>query len=284
MLEPDSEKRDRKDLADTLRRLRKAAGLSGERLAARAAMSQSKISRIESGKVLPTVADVERIMTALDVPSDAQSDILAATRAANVEYVSVRSSARTGIWRRQAEIKALCESSKTVRHFLPIIPSGLLQTAEYARATLTPVIEGNPARDIDRAVRARLDAQDALNDESRRFHFLLTEQAIRIKRAAAPVMVDQLQNMATVSQRPNVDLAILPSSAQIGASPLNIFVVYDERLVTVEMFSGAVALRDYRDISYHLNVFEYFRDRALTGEHARGLLDSAADEFMRARD
>lgn len=35
MLEPDTEERDRKNLAETLRQLRKAAGLSGERLAIR---------------------------------------------------------------------------------------------------------------------------------------------------------------------------------------------------------------------------------------------------------
>ena len=284
MLEPENEKRDRENLADTLKQLRKAAGLSGERLAARTAMSQSKISRIESGRGLPSVADVERIMRALEVPSDARGDILAAARSANVDYVSARSAARVGIWRGQAEIKALCESSKTVRHFLPVMPSGLLQTADYARAALTPVIEGNPARDIDRAVRARLDTQAALNDESRRFHFLLTEQAVRLKRAPAPVMADQLRHMIEVAQRPNVDLAILSESALVGASPLNIFVVYDERFVTVEIFSGSVALRDYRDVSYHLNVFEYFRERALSEEGSRQMLSAAADDFMRARD
>lgn len=284
MLEPDDERRDRRDLADTLKQLRKAAGLSGERLAARAAMSQSKISRIESGRSLPSVSDVERIMRALAVPPDAQQDILTVARAANVDYVSVRASARKGIWRRQAEIKALCESSTTVRHFLPIIPSGLLQTAEYARAALTPVIEGNPARDIDRAVRTRLDAQSVLDDESRQFHFLLTEQAIRIKRASSAVMVEQLRHLGEVSHRPNVDMAIVPSSELVGASPVNIFVVYDERLVTVEIFSGSVALRDYRDIKYHLNVFDYFRERAVSENDARRLLSSVADEFMRGPD
>lgn len=284
MLEPDNKKRDRKDLAATLRELRKAAGLSGERLAARTAMSQSKISRIESGKVLPSVADVERIIQGLEsVPSDVARDLATLARAANVDYVSVRSAARMGIWRRQAEIKALCESSSVVRHFLPVMPSGLIQTAEYARSALTPAIEGNPARNVDRAVRARLDAQDLLDDESRSFHFLLTEQAVRLKRAPSPVMADQLRHMTDVAQRPNVDLAILPNSALVGASPLSIFVVYDERLATVEIFSGTVALRDYRDVSYHLNVFEYFRERALVGEDAIRLLTSVAEEFMQER-
>ncbi|MFI0470305.1 helix-turn-helix domain-containing protein [Saccharopolyspora sp. 5N102] len=284
MLEPDTEQQQRKNLADTLKQLRKAAGLSGERLAVRAAMSQSKISRIESGKTLPTVADVERIMTALDVPADAREELLSLTRSANVEYTSLRSSARLGIWRSQAEIKALTESASTVRQFLPAIPSGLIQARDYARAVLTPGVEGRPARDIDRAVQARLDSQDTLNNESRVFCFLLTEQAVRLKRAAAGVMVEQLQHMAEVSQRPNVDLAILPNAALVNASPLNVFVIYDDRLVLTEIFSGEVALRDYRDINYHLNVFGHFYERALTGDDARKTLESAADQFMRARD
>lgn len=284
MLEPETEKQDRKNLADTLRQLRKAAGLSGERLAARVSMSQSKISRIESGRVVPTVADVERIIQGLEsVPAEVADDVLSLARAANVDYASWRTAARVGIWRKQAEIKALTESSSTVRHFLPAMPSGLLQTAEYARAALTPAIEGNPARDIDRAVRARLDAQDVLNDEARAFHFLLTEQAVRLKRAPSPIMVDQLRHMAEVAERPNVDLAILPNSAHVGAGPLNIFAAYDDRLVIVEMFSGEVALRDFRDISYHLNAFDYFREHAASGDRARNLLDSVAEEFMRGR-
>lgn len=284
MLEPEN-RQDRKNLAETLRELRGAAGLSGERLAARIAMSQSKISRIESGRVLPSVADVERILKGLGVASsDVAEQVLSLARVANVEHASWRSVARSGLWRKQTEIKALTESSTEVRHFLPVIPSGLLQTPDYARHALTPAIDGNPARDIDRAVTARLDSQDALNNESRRFYFLLTEQAVRLKRAPSPTMVGQLRHMTGMIERPNVELAILPSSALVGASPLNVFVAYDDRLVVVELFSGEVVLRDYRDVSYHLNIFEYFRSRAVTGDGARVILETVASEFMRAPD
>ncbi len=283
MLGPDNDQR-RKDLADTLRQLRKAAGLSGERLAARAAMSQPKISRIESGKTLPTVSDVERIMQALDVPAEVRSELLALTRSANVEYTSLRSSARMGIWRSQAEIKALAETSSVVRQFLPAIPSGIIQTPDYARAVLTPGVAGRPARDIDRAVQARLESQQALNDESRTFHFVLTEQAVRLKRARDEIMVGQLRHLIELMDRPNVDLSVLPSSALVNASPLNVFVVYDDRIVLTEIFAGEVALRDYRDVSYHLNIFDHFRDRAVSGNEAGELLESIADEFMRGPD
>ncbi|MFJ9949115.1 helix-turn-helix domain-containing protein [Kitasatospora sp. NPDC091207] len=45
----------RRDLAAALKDLRRASGLSGERLAVRCGMSQSKISRVENGKALPSV-------------------------------------------------------------------------------------------------------------------------------------------------------------------------------------------------------------------------------------
>lgn len=90
--------------------------------------------------------------------------------------------------------------------------------------------------------------------------------------------------MAAVSERPNVDLALLPHTASITSPPLNIFVIYDERLATGEMFSGTVALRDYRDISYHLNVFDYFRERAVSGNEAGELMNAVANEFMRGPD
>jgi transcriptional regulator with XRE-family HTH domain len=80
MLEPDRQDNERRSLAGALRELRRAAGLSGERLAVRCAMSQAKISRIETGKVLPTVIDVERILTALSVPTEVASDLLSMAR------------------------------------------------------------------------------------------------------------------------------------------------------------------------------------------------------------
>lgn len=129
MLEPDTGQWDRRNLAETLKQLRKAAGLSGERLAVRAAMSQSKISRIESGRSLPTVVDVERIIKALEVSPEVREEVLSLARTANVEYISLRSSARLGIWWKQAEIKALAESSSAVRQFLPAIPSGFSRRA-----------------------------------------------------------------------------------------------------------------------------------------------------------
>lgn len=60
--EPEQLGQSSQELAATLRKLRKQAGLSGDRLAARCNMSQSKVSRIENGKVRPSLVDIERIL------------------------------------------------------------------------------------------------------------------------------------------------------------------------------------------------------------------------------
>ncbi|MCQ8772553.1 helix-turn-helix domain-containing protein [Streptomyces telluris] len=283
-IEPEHQARERKDLAEALRGLREAAGLSGERLAVRCNMSQTKISRIETGRALPTVIDVQRILTALHVPAEVADELLKLARRANVDYASWRTYARVGLYRKQAELKALESTSRVMRHFLPAIPTGLLHVRQYAEQTLAKAVKSDPARDVARAVQARMDRQAILDDQSRHFTFLLTEQAVRWRRADREVMAAQCAHMAEVSRRPNVELAVIPRAARVPGTPMNIFVIYDDRLVTVELFSGEVVLRDPRDISHHVELFELFLGCALTGEDATAFLAGAAEDFMRLRD
>lgn len=275
-IDPDTS---RQDLAGTLRRLRKAAGLSGERLAARCAMSQSRISRIESGKQLPTVVDVDRILTALEVPADAATELLTLARRANIEHTSWRAVAEVGVWRKQEELIALTESCTVQRHFLPAMLSGLLQIPEYARAALSPVVDTDPARDVERALRARQERQAALEDESRRFIFLLAEQAVRWRYVERSVMARQCEHVAAVAERPNVEVHVVPLTATIPTGALNSYVLYDDRLVVAELLSGEVTMRDPKDVAHHRAVFDYFLKHALSGGRATAFLLAARDEF-----
>ncbi|WP_157570568.1 helix-turn-helix domain-containing protein [Microtetraspora malaysiensis] len=55
------DRRDRlRELGELLRRLRKDAGLTGKDLAQRAGVAQPTISRMETGRLLPTPETVER--------------------------------------------------------------------------------------------------------------------------------------------------------------------------------------------------------------------------------
>ncbi len=248
-------------------------------------MSQSKISRIETGRTLPTVVDVQLILSAFEgVPPEVAGELLNLARAANVDYVAWRTYARLGLYQKQAELKALEESSRLMRHFLPAIPTGLLHVREYATETLTPTVGSAPARNVARVVQARLDRQSILDDPDRRFVFLLTEQAVRWQRASLPVMAAQALHMATVSEKPNVEISIIPQGVPVRGTPMNIFVIYDDRLVTVELFSGEVVLRNPQDIDHHAELFDMFLSHALTGADSSAFLRKCADDFMRKLD
>jgi len=243
-------------------------------------MSQAKISRIETGKTLATVTDVERILRALDVPADVGREILSLTRAANVDYVSARSLARIGTWRRQLELKSLIEASSVSRQFLPAIPSGLIQTRDYATHAMTPMVSGTPEFDVTRAVDARMELRTVIEDESRSFVLLMTEQAVRWQRAGREIMAGQLAHMIEVAQRPNVEVAIVPVDAEVHGTPVNIFVIHDDRLVTVEIFNGALSFRDPRDVGYYIEIFEFFLAHALRDSEAIEFLRRVTADFM----
>ncbi|MBN9737508.1 XRE family transcriptional regulator [Pseudonocardia sp. P1] len=280
-MEPGWTTEDREDLAAALLRLHRASGLSGERLARRAGMSQSKISRIETGRLLPSVVDVEQMLAGLGIDGQSRTDLLALTRVANSEFQDVRSSVRRGLHHRQRELAALEQRATEIRHFLPALITGLLQTPGYMRAALstplTPVGD-----DINRTIAAKRDRQAVLHDPDKRFSFLLTESALRWRLCPPDVMAPQLEHLHALSLLSSVSIGVPPLDRTVPDGAYHTFVVYDRRLVTAELFSGQLVLRDPKDVDHHRGLFDLFAGRALWGDESRRIMQSAADDFRSA--
>lgn len=75
----------RTELGAALRALRLASGKEAKAVARSAVMSNPKLSKIENGHVAPTVADVERILTALEVSAEVKSEYMTVARAQATE-------------------------------------------------------------------------------------------------------------------------------------------------------------------------------------------------------
>jgi transcriptional regulator with XRE-family HTH domain len=277
-IDPDHSARDRRYLAHALRALRRASGLSGERLALRCGMSQSKVSRIETGRALPTVADVQHMLSALEVDAETSAELLALAGVANAEYEDVRTSVRRGLHLRQQELAALDAQATHTRFFLPAIPTGLLQTPHYMRTAMNPPIDP-AAGDTSRAVTDKLRRQTILHDENKRFDFLLTEQAVRWRLCPPAQMARQLDHLVTLSRSPSARLGVLPLTTEVHQAPFHTFTVYDDHLVTVELFSGRVVLRDPKDVAYYGALFDHFAGAACFGDQARDLIREWAQAF-----
>jgi len=252
------------------------AGLTGERLAARCAMSQSKVSKIETGKVIPSVVDVERILQALNAPPHVLSEVTALAKLANTEFLDVRSLLRKGLEKRQHELSGMEIVTTDFRFFLPAMITALISTPEYIRESLAHV-----QSDTARAVAKKLERQSVLYDTAKRFSFVLTESAVRLPLGSPAVMALQLDRLASLSHLSNIQLGIIPVTERPPRGPLNTFTVYDERLVTAETFTGAVVMRDPRDVAFHLDLFRRFEAVALFGDDARERLAEWAAAFRR---
>ncbi|MET8546319.1 helix-turn-helix transcriptional regulator [Kitasatospora sp. NPDC004799] len=275
-IDPEELGHSRSDLAQALREIRVKAGLAGDRLARRCGMTQSKISKIETGRTVPSLVDVELILRALEVPAELAQRVLDLARVANTEWQDVRALRKKGLEKKQAELAALDRSSTEIRYFLLSMLNTLLATPEYIRASLAHV-----PGDTTKAMAKKLERQAVIHDDAKTFSFLLTEQAVRWAVLPPRAMATQIERLVSVSRLPNVRLGVIPLGKYIPESPLNTFTVYDSSLATVETETGIVILRDRRDIQAYRAAFAMYEEHAIFGDQAREQLAAWADLFLR---
>ncbi|MFF3557767.1 helix-turn-helix domain-containing protein [Streptomyces tsukubensis] len=266
----------RSDLAEALRDLRKQAGRTQTWLARRCAMSQTKVSNIESGKAAPALLDVELIVEALGIAPAMADRLLDLTRTANTEWQDHWSSRRRGLDKKQNELARLEAVTTEFRFFLLSMITGLLATPDYVRASLADV-----PGDQSKTITKKLERQSVLHEPEKSFTFLLTEQAVRWPLLPPLAMAGQMDRLASVSRIPTVRLGIIPLHGHIDERPLSTFTVYDRRLATVETGTGALILKDRRDVDAYRKDFDRYERHAVFGEEARALLSEWAEIFTR---
>lgn len=269
---------EREELAEALRQLRRDAALSGMDTAARLGVSQSKISKIETGRILPTVEDVEHLLTLFDTTGDRRAELLRRAEALHRHDKNLRMLRKRGVEREQTEIGAREKGTTTLRVFHPAVVPGLLQTAEYARAVFSRPYSAASV-DVPKAVAARVDRQALLYESHKRFHFLLTESALRWRICGDEAMLAQLDRLASLSTLSNVRLGIVPFSARVNEVPLMGFNIRDQREVTFEGFTTHTTLTDRRDIDFYLAIFAHFEQAAVFDDAARDLLSRLAAAY-----
>jgi len=122
-------------LAARLRDIRKDAELTARQVAQAAGWHESKCSRIEHARTIPSPADIRAWCTICGVPDQA-ADLTATLRSIDSMYVEWRRMVRSGMRRLQEAPLPLYERTRQFRIYEPGVIPGLFQTAEYARARM----------------------------------------------------------------------------------------------------------------------------------------------------
>ncbi|MGW0393139.1 helix-turn-helix domain-containing protein [Streptomyces sp. NPDC003042] len=269
-------------LGSALRELRVSSGMEAKAVARGAAMSRSKLSKIENGNTAASVTDVDCILTAIGVSEEVKVEFMAAAREAATEVTAWRLIRRLGYSRKQEQVQALESQTTLLRLFQPSLIPGLLQTPEYVRAVFAR--KGLTEVQLERTIGARLARQGVLYSTEKAFRFVITESVLRWHIVPPLVMVGQLDRLISVSRLPNVDMRIVALSAAQVEFPEHSFSIKDDRTVTIEMVHAEMVVTDPRDVALYVSKFEGFRRTTVAGESMRALIEGIRDELLREQE
>ncbi|MEV7776459.1 DUF5753 domain-containing protein [Kitasatospora sp. NPDC086791] len=150
---------------------------------------------------------------------------------------------------------------------------GMLQTADYARHVFNAYVDLHQSpRDIDEAVRARIQRQELLYRPGKHYHFIMWESALRALMCPPTVMAAQLDRLSGVIGLDTVSLGIVPFEASLTLPPANGFWIYDERLVIVEDWHAELWLDQPENVALYRRVWETLAGAAVYGADAHKVI------------
>lgn len=249
-------------LGASLRRLREEKGLTREVAGFHIRASESKISRMELGRVGFKTRDVEDLLTLYGVIDDAdRRGLLEMVREANTP----------GWWHKYGDVLpawfstfiGLEEAAAVIRTYEVQFVPGLLQTAGYARTVVQLGYPDGTDDEIERRVHMRLQRQERLSKkDGPKLWAVVDEAALRRPIGGPAIMREQLRHLLDVATLPNITLQVMPfrfgmHAAEGGAFTILRFPESDlSDVVYVEQLWGALYLDKREDIDPYLTAME----------------------------
>lgn len=272
-------------LGAQLRRLREAGGVTRERAGWEIRSSESKISRMELGRVGFKERDVADLLTLYGVTAAHEREaLLKLARDAN----------SPGWWHRYGDVLpgwfqsylGLEAAAAMIRTYEVQFVPGLLQTPDYARAVILLGHRGAPPEELDRRVSLRTERQELLHrSDPPQLWAVLDEAALRRPIGGPQVMRGQLDALIEATAAPHVRLQIVPFAAGGHAAASGAFSILrfsDQDLpdiVYIEQLTSAIYLDKRDDLDYYALAMERLCVEAAPPERTPELLTRIRDEI-----
>jgi hypothetical protein len=245
-----------------LRRLREAQGVSREDAGWEIRSSESKISRMELGRVSFKERDVADLLSLYGLDDEEErARLLALARDANTP----------GWWHRFGDVLpgwfqsylGLEATAALIRTYEVQFVPGLLQTSDYARAVVLLGHASAPAEELDRRVSLRMARQQLLTrTDPPQLWAVVDEAALRRPIGGAAVMRNQLKALIEITQLPNVQLQVVPFHVGGHAAAGGAFTILrfpDQDLpdvVYIEQLTSALYLDKRDDVDHYAAAME----------------------------
>ncbi|MHB8274164.1 MAG: Scr1 family TA system antitoxin-like transcriptional regulator [Dermatophilaceae bacterium] len=265
-------------LGQMLREARLGAGMTGPALARATGISQSRISKVETGKYgLADWRDIQRLLDAVGVDSSVNAAILRQYEISQLDPRSFEYINHVGVDKKQLQIQSIEKSSRLLRGYSCAVLPGLLQLGEYAEAVFRSLELKDD--EVHRAARARGERQSILADTSKKFMFILGEpllyygaESLRTGHLAQ----SQSDYLIRLSYRRNIAIAVIPNRNGLPIDAGEPFVIYDRRLVAAETVVSEQTSHDVRVVGIYERLFGKLWECAVQGDCAREMIAGAA--------
>jgi len=272
-------------LANELRRLRRRARLTGKDVSTRFGWSEAKLSRIENGLARVKSEDLDGFLDLYEVSGPRRAELVALAQesreAGPLEALEVP----------EPHLRVMQTESDAEAMWVwePQVIPGLLQTEDYTRAVLQLwlAVFARPAAEMERRVETGRVRQNVLTrDPPLELSFVIDESVLLRRIASPPVMRAQLAHLAEISERPHIEVRVLPLSGKqvVGTGAFNYFRfprIHGVPLpdtVAFEHLQGTSFIDDEQDVNIYRIVFTALRENSLSTAASRDTLARVARE------
>jgi transcriptional regulator with XRE-family HTH domain len=236
----------RRRLGNELRRARERASKTQDEAAERIDAAASKISRLELGQSGIKLTDLAVLLDFYGVDGEQAESMRDLARAGRQRG---RWSGYRNVvpdWFRQyVDLEA---DASEIRWYQPEVMPGILQVEAYIRAMNATAHPRPTDEELDRQVRVRLERQAILDrPDAPDLGFILSESALRRHIGDVATMSAQLGHLASIGERPNIELQVLPFDAQTYETASFNFIVLR---FGHDATSDVIYLEDYTDAVY----------------------------------
>ncbi len=271
-------------LGAQLRRLREAAEIPRADAGYSIRGSESKISRLELGRVGFKERDVSDLLTLYGVSDPGEREVF---------LEMVKRANEPGWWHRYTDLMpnwfheyvGLEESASRIQtHELQFVP-GLMQTEDYARAIATRGRPESASDDAERRVALRMRRQKVLaRPDAPRLWAVIDEAVLYRPIGGRRVMLAQIDRLLELTRLPNITLQVMPYHlggyiAEGAFTMLRFAEPAVPDLVYIEHLTGALYLDKREEIELYSRVIDQLTVDAETPDHTRQLLAKVRAEI-----
>ncbi|MEU8506282.1 helix-turn-helix transcriptional regulator [Streptomyces brevispora] len=262
----------RRRLGMTLRKLRNQAGLTLDEAASTMGWKAPKMSKIENAALSIRPND---LLALLDVYSVDDAEARAA-----LESLS-RDAGRRGWWQTYsgivspsyADFISLESDAEKICSWSPLLVPGLLQTAPYARETISGITTTRSPEEVAALAEVRMARQSVLTRPNPPMELwtVIHEAALHQRFAARPAtMREQLRRLLDASEMPNVTVQLMPMAPTahpglLGGFSLATFAKPLSEVVVLENLTGATYVEG-EDTGPYALAFQHVQATALSVE------------------